>query len=153
LYGLADIAQRSGDAGRALELISAAIIADADYGAGLAARNLRNRINAGGDSEATVRAFFADFDKAASSNRKADLDSLAFAGEVARFLGGISGSTESWRTTVKRVDRLDANTILVETELSVRLLGRNDETGMAVYRLGRSGGGWRLMNVEIFEVR
>jgi hypothetical protein len=153
LYGLADIAQRSGDTTRAMELIAAAILADADYGAGLAARNLRNRINAGGESDASVRAFFADFDRAASSNRKADLDGLAFAGEVARFLGGISGSTESWRTTVKRVDRLDANTLLVETELNVRLLGRNDETGMAVYRLGRSGSGWRLLNVEIFEVR
>lgn len=153
LLGLADIAQRSGDNGRALELISAVIAADADYGAGLAARNLRNRINTGSEVDASIRSFFTDFDRAASSNRKADLDNLAFASEVTRFLSGISGSTESWRTTVKRVDRLDAATVLVEAEMNVRLLGRNEETGIAVYRLVRAGSGWRLMNVEIFEVR
>lgn len=153
LFGLADITHRVGDNGKALELIAAVIAADADYGAGLAARNLRNKINAGTESDASIRSFFTDFDRAASSNRKADLDNLALAGEVTRFLSGISGSTESWRTTVKRVDRLDAATVLVEADMNVRLLGRNEETGIAVFRLVRAGSGWRLMNVEIFEVR
>lgn len=153
LVGLADIAQRSGDAGKAVEYSTSAIVSDLDYGAGLAARAIRNKLASGGEADAAVRSFFADFDKAASANRKSELEGLALPGEVTRFINGIAGSTEVWRTTVRRVDRLDANSLFVETELNVRLLGRSDESGMAVYRLIRLGDAWRLANVEVFEVR
>jgi hypothetical protein len=153
LVGLADIAQRSGDAEKARELATAAVISDLDYGAGLAARSIRNKLGAGGETDAAVRSFFAEFDRAASSNRKADLEALAVPGEVTRFINGIAGSTETWKTAVNRIDRLDANSLYVETELNVRLLGRSDESGMAVYRLVRVGEGWRLAGVEVFEVR
>jgi hypothetical protein len=47
----------------------------------------------------------------------------------------------------------DANTALVEANLNVRLLTRDPESGLVVYRLVRSGSSWRLAGVEIFEVR
>ncbi|MGH9948731.1 MAG: hypothetical protein ACRD6X_16275, partial [Pyrinomonadaceae bacterium] len=74
-------------------------------------------------------------------------------GEASRFVGGISGQTTDWKTTVTHVDQLDANTVLVEAQMTVRLLTRESESGTAVYRLAKTSNGWKLLNVEIFEVR
>jgi hypothetical protein len=130
-----------------------AIAADAEYGASLAARAIRNRLNGPSDADESVKAFFASFDKAAVSNRKADLDAMAVPGEVSKFVSGISGQTVEWKTTIVRVDQIDANNVWVETSLAVRLLNREPETGTAVYRLTRIGSGWKLSSVDIFEVR
>ena len=151
--GLAEVASRSGQRDVAVRYIDAALAADAEYGASLAARNLRNKLGAGPAADAEVKAFFANFDKAASSNRKAEVDALVVPGEVTRFAGGVSGSTESWQTTVKHVDRIDANTVLVEADMAIKLLNKEQETGLAVYRLVRTGSGWKLAGVEMFEVR
>lgn len=43
--------------------------------------------------------------------------------------------------------------VSVENCLSIRLLNRETETGMAVYRLAKAGAGWKLSAVDIFEVR
>jgi hypothetical protein len=100
-----------------------------------------------------VTSFFASFDRAAASNRKTDLDALAVAGEVSKFVSGISGQTVEWKTNVLHVDPIDANNIWVEAALAVRLLNRDPEKGTAVYRLTRAGSGWKLAGVDIFEVR
>jgi hypothetical protein len=50
-------------------------------------------------------------------------------------------------------DQADPNTVLVETNLTIQLLNREPETGMAVFRLVRTSGGWKLAAVEMFEVR
>jgi hypothetical protein len=78
---------------------------------------------------------------------------MVVAGEATKFANGISGQTEQWQTQVKQVDRIDANSVLVETNLTVKLLNRDVETGMAVYRLTKVGGSWKLGGVEMFEVR
>jgi hypothetical protein len=150
--GLADIAARASQAEGAAKFAEAAILADADYGASLLARSIRSKWpSAAVDS--SVKAFFSDFDKAASANRKADIDALVMPGEVTRFSGGVAGSTEQWQTQVRSVDRIDANTVLVETTMNIKLLNKEPETGMAVYKLVRVGSGWKLASVEIFEVR
>ncbi len=151
--GLAEVAGRSNQRDAAIRFIDAALAADAEYGASLAARNLRNKLGGGSVADPEVKAFFASFDKAASSNRKADVDALVVPGEVTRFAGGVSGSTESWQTTVKHVDRIDANTVLVEADMAIKLLNKEQETGLAVYRLVRVGSSWKLTGVEMFEVR
>jgi hypothetical protein len=151
--GLADIASKSGQITQAMKFAADAIAADAEYGASLAARAIRNRLNAPPDSDESVKAFFSAFDRAAVSNRKADLDALAVPGEVSKFVNGISGQTVEWKTSVVRVDPIDANNVWAETSLSVRLLNRDPETGTAVYRLTRVGGTWKLNSVDIFEVR
>lgn len=151
--GLAEVASRANQKQEALKLVDAAIAADAEYGASLAARNLRNRLGTPPPTDSEVISFFTEFDKAASSNRKADIDALVMPGEITRFTGGVSGSTESWKTQVKQIDRVDADTLLVEAEMNIKLLNKEAETGLAVYRLTKVGNSWRLSAVEMFEVR
>lgn len=151
--GLAEIASRNGQTSPALKFAEAAIVTDADYGASLAARNLRNKIGGTGSNDQSIKTFFADFDKAATANRKADVDALVMPGEVTRFAGGVAGSTEQWQTQIRAIDRFDANTVIVEANMSIKLLNKDAESGMAVYRLIKSGSGWKLAAVEMFEVR
>lgn len=151
--GLAEVASRNNQIAAALKFAENAIITDADYGASLAARNLRNKLGGASSTDASIKTFFGDFDKAATANRKADVDALVMPGEVTRFAGGVAGSTEQWVTQIRAIDRLDANTVLVEAGMSIKLLNKEIESGMAVYRLLRSGSGWKLATVEMFEVR
>ncbi|HRI04317.1 MAG TPA: hypothetical protein PLL77_11290 [Pyrinomonadaceae bacterium] len=151
--GLAEVASKNNQNDAAIKFAEAAIFADADYGASLAARNLRNKLGYASPGDPGVKAFFVEFDRAASSNRKADIDSMVMSGEVAKFASGVSGSTEQWQTQIVQIDRLDVNTVLVEANMTVKLLTRNAETGTAVYRLIKVGSGWKLAGVEMFEVR
>lgn len=151
--GLAQAAAAANQNDSALKYIETAISSDTDFGASFAARNLRNKIGAAAAIEPAVKTFFADFDRAAASNRKAELDALFISGEAVKFVSGISGSTEQWQSQVRAVDRLDANTILVEAMLNIKLLTKEPESGTAVYRLVRVGSGWKVAAVEMFEVR
>ncbi len=151
--GLAEVASKSNQKDAALKFAEAAITADAEYGASYAARILRNTLGYTSAADAGIKAFFADFDKAASSNRKGDVDALTIPGEVTRFAGGVSGSTEQWQTQIRQIDRIDANTVLVEANMTVKLLNKEIETGLAVYRLTKAANGWKLSSVDMFEVR
>lgn len=151
--GLGEIAAKAGQTGPAAKFAEEAIRADAEYGASLAARNLRNRINASTPMDESLKAYFAQFDKAAAANRKADLDAMVVPGDATKFASGISGQTEQWQTQIKQIDRIDANTVLVEANMTVKLLNKEIETGIAVYRLTKAGSGWKLSAVEMFEVR
>ncbi len=153
LVGLADAASRTGrndDAGRYIEQ---AIKSEPEYGAALLGRNIRNRLNRPANIDDAFKSYFTQFDRAAISNRKADVEALVMPGEVNRFATSIAGNAVEWRSDIRHVDMLDADTALVETNMSVRLLNRETETGLAVYRLVRTSAGWRLAAVDIFEVR
>ena len=151
--GLGEIAAKGGQTTAAIKFAEDAIRADAEYGASLAARAIRNRLNAASVADDSVKAFFAQFDKAAVSNRKAELDALAASGDVAKFVSGISGQAVEWKTQVVHIDKIDANSVWVETTLAIKLLNREPETGPAVFRLAKVGSGWKLSSVDIFEVR
>lgn len=151
--GLAETASRANQNENAIKFAETAIVTDAEYGASLAARNLRNRLGASSAIDPGVKTFFADFDKAASSNRKADIDALVMPGDITKFASGVSGSTEQWQTQVRHIDRIDAGTVLVETNMTVKLLNKETETGIAVYRLVKVGNAWKMTAVEMFEVR
>lgn len=151
--GLAEAAQRSGRNPQAVRFAEEAIRADAEYGAGLAARSVRTRANAPHANDEAVKAFFTQFDRAAMSNRKAELEALVVPGEVTRFVSGISGQAVEWKTNVLYVDRMDPDNAWVETNLSIKLLDKEVETGLAVFRLARVGSAWKLAGVDIFEVR
>ncbi|MBX3290893.1 MAG: tetratricopeptide repeat protein [Acidobacteria bacterium] len=151
--GLADIFSRTNRNSEALQYVAQAINADAEYGASLAARNIRNKINASSTVDEALKGFFTRFDQAATANRKADLESMAVAGDATRFASGVAGQVTTWKTTVMHMDRLDPSTALVEVRLDLKLLGREAESGMAVYRMTNTAGGWKLSSVEIFEVR
>ena len=148
--GLADIAARGGQSDAANRYAQAAIISEGDYGASLAARTARAKVGAGA-TDASVKAFFADFDRSAAANRKAEVEAMVLSGEVNRFVSGVAGSAQAWQTTVRNVDRLDANTVLVEADMSLRVINKEAETGTAVYRLVKTTSGWKLAGVEVFE--
>lgn len=151
--GLADIASKGGQNAQAAKFAEEAIKADGEYGASLAARAIRNKANASSSADESVKAFFAQFDKAAISNRKAELDAMAVAGDAGKFTSGISGQAVEWRTSVLHIDKMDANNVWVETNLAIKLLNKEPETGTAVFRLSKVGSGWKLSGVDIFEVR
>lgn len=151
--GLGEAAAKASQNPQAGKFADSAIAADADYGAGLAARTLRKRLNTAASVPDDIKAYFARFDKAAVSNRKTEVDALVIPGEVSKFAGGVSGSTEQWQTQVLNIDRLDANTVLVETTVSLKLLNRDAESGTAVFRLSRVGDAWKLSAVDMFELR
>jgi tetratricopeptide (TPR) repeat protein len=151
--GLGEIASRAGQSAQAIKYAEDAIKADGEYGASLAARAIRSKLNVATGTDENIKAYFAQFDKTAVSNRKADLDTMVVAGEATKFANGISGQTEQWQTQVKQIDQLDANNVLVETNLTVKLLNRDPSSGMAVYRMTKVGNDWKLSGVEMFEVR
>ncbi len=150
--GLGEIAAKSNNSD-AVKYFSQAILDDADYGASLAARNGRNKINSAAAIDDSVKSFFAQFDKAVVSNSKAQTTALILPGEVIRFANGLVGQTEKWTTTVLQVDKIDADSVLVSTNMNIKLLSRSDESGTAVYRLTKTPGGLKLSGVEIFEVK
>ncbi len=151
--GRAEVAAKANQTAEAAKFIEAAIVADSDFGASLAARNLRNKAGISTTVDAVIKTLFTDFDRVAASNRKTDIDAMFLAGEAVKFSSGISGSVEEWQTQVKYVDRIDADTVLVEANVNIKLLTKNAESGMAVYRLNRVAGGWKIAAVEMFEVR
>ncbi|MEP7214468.1 MAG: tetratricopeptide repeat protein [Acidobacteriota bacterium] len=151
--GLADISSTAGKNADALKSAGDAISADAEYGASLAARAIRNKLTATSRPDEQVNAFFTQFDRSATANKKAELQALILSGEVSKFAAGIAGQTEQWKTKVISVDNLDAETALVETQLAIKLLNRDVSTGTAVFRLTRTPSGLKLSGVDIFEVR
>lgn len=150
--GLGEVALKSNQMIDAAKYFNAAIDADAEYGATLAARAGRNKTNSASQPDESVKAFFAQFDRAAVSGRKADLDALILLGEIPKFAGGIAGAQE-WQTKILQTDRKDANEVLVEVGLTIKLLNKDSESGTALYRLSKVGGNWKLSGVEMFEVR
>ena len=150
--GLGEIALRTGQQAEAGRHFRQAILSGADYGAALNARTAREKLG-GGSGEAAVSTFFGAFDRAVSANNKSEIDALVVPGEVSRFASSVAGQAQEWSTRILRVDALNADTLMVETEMSVRLLNRQNETGKAVYKLSKVAGSWKLSGVEVFEVR
>lgn len=150
--GLGEIALKNNQNSSAAKFFDDAVRADADYGATLAARQGRIKANASAATDESIKNFFAQFDKAAISGSKTNLDALIIAGEIPRFSGGIAGAQE-WQTKILQIDKTDSNNALVETTLNIKLLNKNAESGTAVFRLTRVGINWKLTGVEIFEVR
>ncbi len=150
--GLGQTAAKSGRRSKAIGFFNNAIKADAEYGATLTARRGRAELSGNSAVDSEILDLFKGFDAAVKSNTKARISTFIVPGEVSRFASGLIGQVQNWNTTVSRVDQIDSENILVETSLSVRLLGRNDESGLAVFRLSKVAGRWKLSGVEIFEV-
>lgn len=152
--GIGEVLLKSNQTAEAAKYFTWAIDAAGEYGATLAARAGRNKTNssAAAPIDESVKAFFVQFDKAAVSGRKADVDALVLTGEIPRFSGGVAGA-QQWQTRVLRTDKRDADNVLVEAALDIKLLGKENESGTALYRLARVGGNWKLSGVEMFEVR
>jgi len=151
--GLGETALKSNQTAQAIQYYNEAIKADGEYGATLAARLGKAKANAPLVNDESLKAFFAQFDKAAISNRKAELDAMILSGEIPRFSGGIAGQAQEWTTRIVQIEKIDPTHVVVETNLNIKLLNKNPETGTAVYRLTLVGSNWKLSGVDMFEVR
>jgi len=151
--GLGEVALKSNQNASAIQFFNEAIRADAEYGATLAARQGKTTANAPLNNDDSIKAFFAQFDKAAISNRKAELDALVLTGEIPRFSGGIAGQAQEWTTQIVQIEKSNPTHATVETNLNIKLLNKSPESGRAVYRLTLVGNNWKLSGVDMFEVR
>lgn len=151
--GLGDIALKSNQNAQAADFFNAAVRADAEASATFNARTGRNTAQPGAPTDESVKTFFAQFDKAAVSGRKAELDALILTGEIPKFSSGIGGQAQAWQTRLLQIDRLDADTVLAEVGLNIKILNKDPESGTAIYQLTRVNDGWKLSGVESFEVR
>lgn len=151
--GLGEIALKTNQNAQAIAFFNEAIKADAEYGATLAARQGKLKANAPLNNDEGIKAFFAQFDKAAISGRRADLEAMILSGEIPRFAGGISGQAQQWTTRIIQIEKPSPTQAVVETNLSIKMLTRDPESGTAVYRLTKVGNDWKLIGVDIFEVR
>ncbi len=154
--GLGEISLKRGQAAEAAKRFNDAVRADADYASSLTARAARIRAESAAGAppvDESVRAFVKQLDQAITSGKKVDLESRIVIGELVRFIGGIVGSQpEIWQTTVLRTEPLDSNLMAVEVSINAKELGQQ-QSGTAVLILSRTGGGWKLAGIELFEVR
>jgi tetratricopeptide (TPR) repeat protein len=151
-FGLGQIAQREGRNSDATERFRKAVLADAEYGATLGAVRALIELGGGTAPDGDVTGFFAGFDRAAISNSKAEVQKVIAGGEVARFSSSVAGQAQQWATRIDFVIDIDSVELLVATRVELKLLNREVESGIAVFRLARTPGGLKLTGVEIFEV-
>ena len=155
--GMAEIALKRGQAAEAAKRYQDAVRADAEYAATLVARAGRIKAeataNAASAVEESARSFIAQLDQAIKSGRKNELEALVVNGELTDFIKGVVGSQpEVWQTRVLRTEQIDSTRLAADVTLNVRQLG-NDLSGTAVLILARSGAGWKLADIQFFEVR
>jgi tetratricopeptide (TPR) repeat protein len=151
--GLGEAALKNNQAAQALNFFNEAISADAEASATFNARAGRNKAQSTATVDDTVRAFFTQFDKAATSGRRAELDAMILPGEIPKFSSGIGGQAQQWETKLLQVDKIDADHVLAEVNLNIKILNKDPESGTAIFQLSRTGSGWKLSGVEMFEVR
>ncbi|MGB7925544.1 MAG: hypothetical protein WCF57_20060 [Pyrinomonadaceae bacterium] len=155
--GLGEIALRKGQAAAAARHFNEAVRADAEYPSTLAARAGRIKAEAAASSapapDDSAQKFIAQLDQTIKGGRKTEIDALIIPGELTAFSKGIVGSQpELWQTRVLRTEQLDANRLAADVSLNVKQLG-TEQSGTAVLILARTGGAWKLADIQFFEVR
>ena len=154
--GLGEISLKKGQSAGAAKQFNDAVRADAEYASSLAARAGRIRSETAANIlqiDGAARTFVTQLDQVITSGKKAELESRIVPGELTRFINGVVGTQpEVWQTRVLRTESLDANLVAADVSLNTKQLGR-EQSGTAVLILARVGGGWKLLGIELFEVR
>jgi hypothetical protein len=155
--GLGEINLKRSQAAEAAKRFSEAVIASRDYPSSLSARLARIRAEVAANNSPPVdesaRTFIAQLAAAIMSGKKTELESRVVPGELVRFVNGIVGTQpEMWEMKVVRTELLDPNQLAADVTIRAKQLGR-ESAGTAVLVLARTGGGWKLSGVELFEVR
>jgi tetratricopeptide (TPR) repeat protein len=155
--GLAEAALRRNRAAEAARLFDTAARIDAEYASTLAARVSRIRAEtiAGPPPTADeqIRAAAQQFDAAILTGKKANIEAQLVAGELTKFAAGVVGTQpDVWQTSVLRTEPLGANRVAADVTLNIRSLGQA-QSGTAVFIFARTPAGWRLSDIQFFEVR
>ncbi len=151
--GLGDIAMKSNQRAQALEYYNKAINSDSEYGVTLLAREKRRELNPNRQIDPAIESFFTQFDSAINAKQGAVVEDLIVAGEMTRFGPSIVAGASEWGSKVVAVDSVDDENVWVETALRVKLLNKQPEGGIGVFRLSKIDGKWQLAGSEVFEVR
>jgi Tfp pilus assembly protein PilF len=153
--GLGEIAMKRNQPAEAAKFFNAAVVASRDYPSSLAARAARIRAEAAANNappvDETARAFITQLSQAVVSNKKAELESRIVSGELVRFINASIG-TDAWETKVVRTEQVNANLIAADVQIRASKLGTVG-SGTAVLMLARTPAGWKLSDIELFEVR
>lgn len=154
--GLGEISLKKGQAAEAAKYFNEAVRADAEYGASLIARAGRIRAETAAKTiqvDSAVQTFIAQLDQAITGGKKVELESRVLSGELLRFISGVVGTQpEMWQTKVLRTEALDANLVAADVSIDTKELGRQ-QAGTALLLLTRVGTGWKLVGIDLFEVR
>lgn len=151
--GLAEIASKKGQGAEAARRYTEGIKAEGEYGAALAARAARIRIESSPTVDESIRNFLAQLDKDITNGTKVDVESKVVPGELNRFVNGIVGTKpEVWQTRVLRTEQWDTNFSAADVTINSKVLGK-EASGTALLLLVRVGSSWKLAGIELFEVR
>ncbi|MEP6741152.1 MAG: tetratricopeptide repeat protein, partial [bacterium] len=154
--GLGEISMKKGQPAEAAKRFNTAVRADAEYAAALAARSGRIRAETAANTlqvDPAIRTFIGQLDQAIISGKKVELDPRVVSGELVRFISGVVGTQpEVWRTKVLRTEQWDADLFAADVSLETKELGK-EQAGTALYILSRSNGNWKLVGIDLFEVR
>lgn len=103
--------------------------------------------------EESVRAFIAQLDTAIKDPSSDKLSPLVVRNNMKRFVQGLTVSRPTaWTTEILRAEQFDTNRVALDVALKVKSEGR-DRAGTARYVLNRSGSGWVLEEVQLFDVK
>ncbi len=154
--GLGEISLKQGQAAEAASRFNDAVRADAEYASSLAARSGRIRAETAANTlpvDPAIRTFIGQLDQAIASGKKVELEPRVVSGELVRFISGVVGTQpEFWRTKVLRTEQWDADLFAADVSLETRELGK-EQSGTALYILSRNNGNWKLVGIDLFEVR
>jgi tetratricopeptide (TPR) repeat protein len=154
--GLGEISLKKGQAAEAASRFNDAVRADAEYASSLAARSGRIRAETAGNLiqiDPAIRSFIGQVDQAIASGKKVELEPRVVSGELVRFISGVVGTQpEFWRTKILRTEQWDADLFAADVSLETKELGK-EQSGTALYILSRNNGSWKLVGIDLFEVR
>ncbi|HBB89993.1 MAG TPA: hypothetical protein DC047_20510 [Blastocatellia bacterium] len=154
--GLGEISLKKGQAAEAASRFNDAVRADAEYASSLAARSGRIRAETAANLlqvDPAIRTFIGQLDQAITSGKKVELEPRVVSGELVRFISGVVGTQpEIWRTRILRTEQWDADLFAADVSLETKELGK-EQSGTALYILSRNNGNWKLVGIDLFEVR
>jgi hypothetical protein len=154
--GLGEISLKQGHAAEAAARFNEAVRADAEYASSLAGRSGRIRAETAANvlpGDPGIRSFIGELDQAIISGKRVELEPRIVSGELVRFISGVVGTQpEIWRTKVLRTEQWDADLFAADVSLETKELGK-EGSGTALYILSHNGGSWKLVGIDLFEVR
>ncbi len=154
---LGQVAMASGKAADAVQHLRRALVEAEEAPAQFASREAlvqaERAANMTAQVEESVRAFIAQFDTVIKDPSSDKLFPLVVRNNMKRFVQGLTVSRPtSWATEILRAEQIDTNRVALDVELKVKSEGR-DQAGTARYVLNRSGSGWVLEDVQLFNVK
>ncbi|HXG66174.1 MAG TPA: tetratricopeptide repeat protein, partial [Blastocatellia bacterium] len=154
---LGQLALARGDAAEAARNLRRAIVetdeAPAQYAAREALAQAEKAANLLQPVEESIRAWVAQLDSLIKQPSSDRLYAIIVRENLKQFVQGLTVTPPTaWATEILRADKIDANRVALDVALRVTA-DRRDLAGTAVFVLYRSGSGWMLEDVQLFNVK